>query len=348
MQPCGILNLNKPAGISSRRAVDVIQKLARPAKAGHAGTLDPLATGVLVICVGGATRLIEYVQRMPKRYLGTFLLGRSSPTEDVEGEVTELPDAPAPTLAQIAAAVRGFVGRIAQRPPAFSAIKVQGRRAYKLARDGQPVQLPPRPVDIYRIEIKAYEYPRLTLDVECGGGTYIRSLGRDLAESLGTAAVMSALTRTAVGAFQIEQSVDPGVLNDGNWTGWLQPPLSAVQFLPRLHLTDEEIVRVRNGQVIECRGKIESDRSTASTPGVLPEEKLELGRQLHGHPETPLAGAAVQLPPQRYAREFIRGNVPEPKCVEAIAALDSAGRLAAILVGDGAGRLRPARNMPLC
>ena len=313
MQPCGLLNLNKPAGISSRRAVDLIQKLARPAKVGHAGTLDPLATGVLVVCVGGATRLIEYVQRMPKRYLGTFLLGRSSPTEDVEGEVTELPDAPAPTLEQIAAAARGFVGRIAQRPPAFSAIKVQGRRAYKLARDGQAVELPPRPVDIFRIEVKAYEYPRLTLDVECGGGTYIRSLGRDLAESLGTAAVMSALTRTAVGTFRSEQSVDPSVLNDSNWTGWLQPPLSAVQFLPRIQLTDGQLVRVRNGQSIELSGGFGSDKSTALTPEYLP-----------------------------------CGNLPETECVEEIAALDSAGQLAAILVGDGDGRLRPERNMPHC
>ena len=97
MSPSGLLNLNKPAGMTSRRVVDLVQRLARPAKAGHAGTLDPLATGVLVVCVGAATRLIEYVQRMPKRYRATFLLGRQSPTEDIEGEVTELPDAPVPT-----------------------------------------------------------------------------------------------------------------------------------------------------------------------------------------------------------------------------------------------------------
>ncbi|MBU4397786.1 MAG: tRNA pseudouridine(55) synthase TruB, partial [Planctomycetes bacterium] len=229
MLPRGILNLNKPAGISSRRAVDLVKRLVRPAKVGHAGTLDPLATGVLVVCVGAATRLTEYVQRMPKRYLGTFLLGRRSPTEDVEGDVTELSDAPVPTHAQIAAAAECFVGRIAQRPPSFSAIKVKGRRAYKLARGGQRVQLPARPVNVYRIEVKAYKYPELVLDVECGGGTYIRSLGRDLAESLGTAAVMSALTRTAVGNFRIEQSVDPNVLDCSNLTGWLQPPLAAVE-----------------------------------------------------------------------------------------------------------------------
>ena len=182
--------------MTSRRAVDLVERLARPAKAGHAGTLDPLATGVLVVCVGAATRLIEYVQRMPKRYRATFLLGRQSPTEDIEGEVTELPDAPIPTLDEIAAAAGRFVGRIAQRPPAFSALKVAGRRAYKLARAGQPPQLAPRPVEIFAAEIKSYQYPELVMEVECGSGTYIRSLGRDLAESLGTAAVMSALVRT--------------------------------------------------------------------------------------------------------------------------------------------------------
>ena len=193
MPPCGLLNLNKPAGMTSRDVVNIVQRLSRPAKAGHAGTLDPLADGVLVVCVGSATRLIEYVQRMPKRYVGTFLLGRQSPTEDIEGEVTELPDAPVPTREQIEAAARRFVGRIEQRPPAFSALKIRGRPAYKLARQGKPVELAPRPVEIYRIEVKKYRYPELVLEIDCGGGTYVRSLGRDLAESLGTAAVMSAL-----------------------------------------------------------------------------------------------------------------------------------------------------------
>ena len=177
--PCGLLSLSKPSGMTSRQAVDVVQRLARPVKAGHAGTLDPLATGVLVVCVGGATHLIEYVQRMPKRYTATFLLGRQSPTEDVEGAVVELPHAPVPAGEQIEAAAQRFVGRIDQRPPAFSALKIHGRPAYKLARQGRPVTLQPRPVELYRIEVKSYRYPELILEVECGGGTYVRSLGRD-------------------------------------------------------------------------------------------------------------------------------------------------------------------------
>ncbi len=248
--PSGLLNLNKPAGMTSRRVVDMVQRLARPAKAGHAGTLDPLASGVLVVCVGAATRLVEYVQQMRKEYAATFLLGRSSTTEDVEGEVTELAHAPVPTLAQLVDAAARLTGAIVQRPPAYSALKVEGRRAYDLARRGQAVELAPRPVTIYRIEIEAYAYPELRLRVECGAGTYIRSLGRDLAASVGTAAVMSQLVRTAIGGFRAGEAVDPQSLAPETWRSHLLPPLRAVEHVPRIKLTPAEVARLRNGQSI--------------------------------------------------------------------------------------------------
>ena len=247
MAPLGVLNLSKPAGITSRAVVDGVQRLVRPAKVGHAGTLDPLATGVLVVCVGAATRLIGYVQQMPKSYTGTFLLGRQSPTEDVDGKVTEWDDPPVPTRGQIAAAAEKLVGRIQQRPPAYSALKVAGRRAYQLARQGEKVELKPREVTVHRIELEAYEYPALTLRVQCGSGTYIRSLGRDLAQSLGTAAVMSQLVRTAVGGFRVEEAIDPDRLGKDNWADCLLPPLQAVDALPRVELSAEEIARIGNG-----------------------------------------------------------------------------------------------------
>jgi tRNA pseudouridine55 synthase len=255
MSPCGLLNLNKPAEMSSRQAVNLVERLTRPVRAGHAGTLDPLATGVLVVCVGAATRLIGYVQRMPKRYRGTFLLGRQSPTEDIEGEVTEAPDAPRPTREQLVAAAADFVGQIEQRPPAFSAIKVAGRRAYQLARQGRQPELAPRPIVIHAIEIAAYEYPELVLDVTCGSGTYIRSLGRDLAESLGTSAVMSALVRTSIGGFVLADAVDPRELNSESWRQFLQPPLRAIEYLPHVQLSAEEVNRIRTGLSIEWEGE---------------------------------------------------------------------------------------------
>jgi tRNA pseudouridine55 synthase len=253
MHPCGLLNLNKPAGMTSRRVVDRVQKLGRRLKAGHAGTLDPLASGVLVVCVGAATRLIPYVQAMPKRYSATFLLGRQSPTEDVDGPVTELADPPIPSLDAITKAARGLTGEILQRPPAFSALKVEGRRAYDLARAGRPVDLKPRRVTVYRLEVEAYQYPELRLAVECGSGTYVRSLGRDLAASLGTAAVMSQLVRLAIGRFTIEDAAVLESLRPDNWLDHLLPPLRAVEMLPRVALTDPEIARVRAGQAIAKR-----------------------------------------------------------------------------------------------
>jgi tRNA pseudouridine55 synthase len=246
----GLLNLNKPSGMTSRQAVDRVGRLLGTRRVGHAGTLDPLAGGVLVVAVGAATRLIQYVQQMPKSYLGTFLLGRCSPTEDMEGEVTELQDPPRPTPEQVSAAAQALVGRIEQRPPAYSALKIEGRRAYDLARKGRPVELQPREVTIYRLEIVAYQYPQLVLRVECGSGTYIRSLGRDLAESLGTAAVMSALVRTAVGDFRIEEAADPCQLTPESCQARLEPLVRAVEALPKIVLAAEEITRLQNGLTI--------------------------------------------------------------------------------------------------
>jgi tRNA pseudouridine55 synthase len=246
----GLLNLNKPAGMTSRQAVDVVQRLARPAKAGHAGTLDPLATGVLVVAVGNASRLIEYVQRMPKQYTGTFLLGRRSQTDDIEGDVVELERPPLPARDELLAAARRLVGRIQQRPPAYSALKIAGRRAYDLARRGESPELQPRPVTVYSLDVLRYEYPELVLRIECSGGTYVRALGRDLAESLGTAAVMSALVRTAIGNFRIEEALDPRELTAETWADRLLPMLRAVETLPQVVLTAEQLDRIRHGLTI--------------------------------------------------------------------------------------------------
>ena len=339
--PSGLLNLNKPSGITSRQAVDVVQRLARPAKAGHAGTLDPLATGVLVVCVGAATRLIEYVQRMPKGYCAAFLLGRHSPTEDIEGEVTELPNPPVPTLDQLVAAARRFVGRIQQRPPAFSALKVEGRRAYQLARRGDKLELQARPIEIHRIEVARYEYPELALEVECGSGTYIRSLGRDLAESLGTAAVMSALVRTFIGGFRLDESVNPRQLTRENWQSRLHPPLRAVEHLPRVQLSAEEVVRVRNGLTIEVQGsgfRVQGSGARDSVPlAASPESPLPSRLSPLDSPLSPLDSRPSTLP--------VAAASPETMPIE-FAAVDPAGQLVGILVPRSLGQLRPLRNLP--
>ncbi len=251
MQLFGLLNLNKPTGITSRRLVDLIQRLDRSVKVGHSGTLDPLASGVVVLGVGHATRLVEYLQELPKRYRGTFLLGRSSTTEDVEGTITELPDAVPPTYEQLQSAAERLSGDIEQRPPAFSALKVGGRRAYDLARAGQPPDLPPRIVRVDRVTIVSYVYPELCVEVECGGGTYIRSLGRDLAELAGSAAVMSELVRTAVGPFTLDAAVAPEVLTRYNLAEHLLDAKGAVRgVMEEITLDDAARQRIAHGLTV--------------------------------------------------------------------------------------------------
>jgi tRNA pseudouridine55 synthase len=251
----GLLNVNKPRGVTSRDVVNRVARVLRGVKAGHAGTLDPLATGVLVVCLGPATRLVEYVQRMPKRYVGTFLLGRTSDTEDVEGHVTELVEPPHPTHEQIEQVLPKFSGEIEQLPPAFSALKVGGKRAYDLARQGKQVDLKPRRVVVHEIAVTRYEYPEIELEIACGSGTYIRSLGRDIARMLGTAAVMSALQRTAIGEFHVEQACQMQQLTETSLAEFVLPPSRALAELPSLRLTGDEIRRVSHGMSIENRWK---------------------------------------------------------------------------------------------
>ena len=197
---------------------------------------------------GSATRLVEYVQRMPKSYVGTFILGRQSTTEDIEGEIVELADPPVPVLEEIQDAAKKLEGNILQRPPAFSALKINGRRAYKMARKGEAVKLQARPVSIYRIAVRSYEYPQMVLEVDCGSGTYIRSLGRDLAESLRTAAVMSALVRTAIGKFDVKESLDPGKLTKENICSHILPMIHAFDYLPLVGTVGRGNRRVHRGQ----------------------------------------------------------------------------------------------------
>jgi tRNA pseudouridine55 synthase len=315
MPTSGLLILNKPGGVTSRWVVDRVQRLTRPAKVGHAGTLDPLATGVLVVAVGSATRLIEYVQRMRKQYTGTFLLGRSSPTEDVESEVTLLADAIQPTAEQVAAAAASFVGQIQQRPPAFSALKVAGRRAYDLARAGETPALAPRPIDIHAIEIRRYEYPELVLEVTCGSGTYVRSLGRDLAQALGSDAVMSALNRTAIGDFTLDRAIDPATLDRDTIARNLLSPLTALAELPRVELTAVEVERVRRGLAL--------------------------------HRDAPPAGPAAtadSAPDSASADSAAAGSAAPDSAAKEFAAIDAAGLLVAILESRGDGDLRPTRT----
>ena len=182
-------------------AVRVVRARAGGTKTGHAGTLDPLATGVLVLALGKATKSIDQIMATDKRYATVIDLTAFTTTDDLEGERIEVSIAQPPTEAAVRATLLNFTGRIMQRPPQRSAIKVAGRRAYALSRRGETVDLPPRPVDVYCLEIRRYDWPELQLYVHCGKGTYIRSLARDIGEALGTGGHCHSLRRLAVGPF---------------------------------------------------------------------------------------------------------------------------------------------------
>ncbi len=232
----GFLNLIKPAGMTSRDCVNRVLKRVRPVKVGHCGTLDPLATGVLVIGLGPATRLIRFVQDLPKHYVGTFQLGVESDSEDTESELRPVPGAKPIQADQLRAVLPEFVGRIQQLPPRFSALKVNGRRAYELARKGKQVELEPRPIEVHRLELVELDYPQLTLNIECGSGTYVRSLGRDIGRRLDSGAVMTDLQRTAVGPFRVQSGVTMEEAESRPIEELLLPAQSGLDSLPQIEI----------------------------------------------------------------------------------------------------------------
>lgn len=248
----GVLPVDKPAGVSSRRVVDEVQRIIEPDRVGHTGTLDPLATGVLLLALGNATRLVEYAHDMRKRYEATFEFGKSSDTLDVEGDVSVMPNARIPSLAEVQSELERWVGCVQQVPPQFSAINVRGKRAYQLARRGREFELPARDVVIYRIEILQYEYPQLQLDVECGSGTYIRSLGRDVGAGLGTSAIMTALRRTQVGPFGLEDCISEADLKRiSAITSKLASPVHMLVDWQSVELSETQAVDTRHGRQIQ-------------------------------------------------------------------------------------------------
>lgn len=262
----GFLVVDKPAGVTSRDVVNQVQRTVRPHKVGHAGTLDPLATGVLLLALGPATRLIDHLHRLSKRYEATFLLGRSSDTEDVEGQVVELADAPHITRSMLEDVLPRFLGAQDQVPPIYSALKVNGRRAYALARAGQAVALATRRIVVHTLELSGFDYPQMRLTIECSSGTYVRSLGRDLARVLNTEAVMSALRRTSIGPFTLDRAIPLGPATLDHIRQNLIDPLVGLADLTQRRLTPELVARLRNGQTIPLADGDEGEQIAALDP----------------------------------------------------------------------------------
>jgi tRNA pseudouridine55 synthase len=257
----GVVNLDKPVGPTSHDMVGLVRRLTGMRRIGHAGTLDPLASGVLPILVGPATRFSEELTGGPKRYEAVIRLGWRSQTDDAEGPL-ERSDAPLPSVEAAREALMSFVGTHDQRPPAFSARKVGGRTAHRAARAGTALELPARPVTINEIVLQGWaatdDAMELQIDLRCGPGTYVRSLARDLGERLGCGGYLAALRRTEAAGLRAASALDPAALEalarDGRLTTALCP-VSDLLPLPRLELDEAAATRFCHGSTVQAAGR---------------------------------------------------------------------------------------------
>jgi tRNA pseudouridine55 synthase len=254
----GVLNLYKPSGPTSHDVVARVRRVVGMKHVGHAGTLDPMARGVLVVCLGAATRIIEYWSELPKSYVAEMVLGIATDTQDTSGQVTEERPAAEIQETDLRAALTRFRGPILQVPPMVSAVKHGGERLYRLAREGRKVERAPRPVTIHALECLEFhpgERPRARLAVTCSGGTYVRTLCADIGAALGTGAAMSDLERTAVGPFRVEESLSLDDLATATFAGRLSErlisPADALAHLPAVVLDEAACRAVMQGRAVQ-------------------------------------------------------------------------------------------------
>jgi tRNA pseudouridine55 synthase len=259
----GILSVDKPAGPTSFDVIRVVRKGTGVRKAGHAGTLDPAASGVLLVLLGQAVRVSEYLMELPKAYLATVRLGVATDSYDAEGAPTQVAQPVEVSGEEVGRALAGFVGEIEQMPPAFSAVKVQGQPAYRLARKGAAVALAARPARIYAIKLLAFQPPDAEIEVECGKGTYIRSLAHDLGQALGCGGHLVSLVRTRVGPFAVESAVSlvelEAAFAGGEWRELVLPMDCGLTHLPAITLHIEDEKDLRHGQAV----RIDEERLAA-------------------------------------------------------------------------------------
>ena len=255
----GWLLVDKPDGVSSHDVVQGARRWLRQRRVGHTGTLDPLATGLLVLCLGAATRLSEYLLGQSKEYRALVRLGQTTDSYDADGEITAARPVKV-DAAGLTAALRQFRGEIEQVPPAFSAIKSGGQRAYKLAREGKPTHLPARSVCIEQISVTDFEAPDVTLELTCSAGTYVRSLAHDLGQALGCGAHLAALRRTAVGPFVLEHAQAPAELEvafrAGRGERHVLSPGAALRDWPEIRLRGEDVRSLQHGNAVTGAGSI--------------------------------------------------------------------------------------------
>ncbi len=247
----GVLVVDKPIGLTSHDIVQIIRRGTGIRRAGHTGTLDPRASGVLVILIGPAVRLSEYVSASDKRYQATIRLGSSTDTYDSEGAITGSASVEDITVEEFENILQNFIGEIQQVPPPYSAIKVKGRKAYEMAREGEEVNLEPRIIQVYSLDLLEWDPPEAVIDVFCSSGTYVRSLANDLGSALGCGAHLIGLRRTKSGRFTLRDAVPLRRLQDsfqaGDWYKYLIPAAEALGDWPMIELDADQVELVRHG-----------------------------------------------------------------------------------------------------
>jgi tRNA pseudouridine55 synthase len=245
--PEGLLLVDKPGGMTSHDVVDIVRRRLGTRKVGHAGTLDPMATGLLVLGVGRATRLLRFLGDLPKTYEGTARLGVETTTLDADGEVTHERPVTA-SGAEVRVAMAALVGDSMQSPPAYSAVKVGGRKLYEAARRGEVLEAAPRPIHVYAFEMIASSGPDVDFRVTCSGGTYVRGLVATVGATVGSGAHLTRLRRTAIGALEAIEAVEPGLVDAP------LPVERAIAHLPRLEVSPEEAIAASHGRILGPAG----------------------------------------------------------------------------------------------
>ncbi|MBN1188227.1 MAG: tRNA pseudouridine(55) synthase TruB [Dehalococcoidales bacterium] len=263
----GILNLNKPAGMTSFGVVARVRRITGERRAGHAGTLDPLATGVLPVCLGKATRVIPYLFDETKAYRAEVELGKATDTYDITGKVIRMGDASRVQRKDVEEMLARFTGEILQVPPMYSAVKFEGKPLYKLARAGVEVERKKRTARVFKLEITGWQPPVVTLDIDCGKGTYIRCLANDLGEELGCGAVMKSLVRLRVGPFRVEESVTIPELEEAFRSGagvfHIYPADYVLQLFDAIVVSREQMCSLVHGMPVTlvpvCHGDVSKE-----------------------------------------------------------------------------------------
>jgi tRNA pseudouridine55 synthase len=254
----GVLVVDKPVGMTSHEVVQIIRRGTNIRRAGHTGTLDPRASGVLVILIGPAVRLSEYVSASDKRYQAVIRLGANTDTYDSDGQVTKTNPIDV-TEDQFETELKKFIGEIEQTPPPYSAIKMQGRPAYAMAREGEEVEMQPRIINVFSLDVLEWAPPEVTVDVHCSSGTYVRSLAYELGEKLGCGAMLSGLRRTKSGRFTLKDAVPLRKLiesfDSNSWYKFVIPAAEALAEWSALTLNNEQVEAIRHGHRISGEGK---------------------------------------------------------------------------------------------